>query len=120
MQKSRLATRFNETAVSLAVPASVSLRTTILSYVHGKLGIQGGDQISWSCERGRGARVELGDGQYVSKVVEVGGSLRTTVPQEVVRILQIEERDILVWDIDKECDGHGRGRWFATVVKKRQ
>lgn len=110
------ATRFNETALSLAVNASKSLRTTIVAFVADKLKLKAGDSVGWQLN-GKTVRLDRGGSGYVSKVIRAQTSYRTTVPQQIVNALQIGQKDVLVWDVDKECKGKV-GRWYATLRKK--
>ena len=49
----------------------------------------------------------------LSLAVSRSNSLRTTVPIHIVRKLDLESSDHIVWDIDK-IDGE----WVATIRKK--
>lgn len=109
------ATRFNETTLSLAVSASRSLRTTVVAFAADKMKLKDGDTVAWRME-GRAVRLDRGKGDHTSKVVRAQASYRTTVPRRVVDALRVSRKDVLVWDVDKECGG----RWYAVIRKKRQ
>lgn len=108
--------RFNETVLVIARAKSMSLRTTILAFIGGKLELKSGDKITWTCIDHSIVRVEKGNGECVSTLTQAGPSLRTTIPQKITKILGLNQNDVLVWDLDKECKD---GMWYAVIGKRR-
>lgn len=88
----------------------------MLAFIGGKLGLKPGDRLMWTRQGKSSARVEKGEGEHTSTLTQVGPSLRTTIPKEIARLLKLDENDVLVWDLDKECEG---GTWYALIGKRR-